>query len=100
MLFTLVFIGLVFLFAFIAAADFAVPHATTPADLAHIEHLLQIGGGFGMLGVICGWYLALLTVMEAVGLPHVLPVFDLSTKVFPNRGTKTDRDPKDPAKAA
>ena len=53
-----------------------------------------------MLGVICGWYLALLTVMEAVGLPHVLPVFDLSTRVFPNKQTKTDKDYKDPAKAA
>lgn len=53
--FVLVFIGLVFLFAFIAAADFAVPHASTAADLAHIAHLLQIAGGFGMLGVVCGW---------------------------------------------
>jgi hypothetical protein len=83
--FVLVFIGLVFLFAFIAAADFAVPHATTAADLEHIGLLLRIGGGFGMLGVICGWYLALLTVMEAVGLPSPLPVFDLSSKVFPSK---------------
>ena len=90
-LFTLVFIGLVFLFAFIAAADFAVPSATTPADLEHIAHLLKIGGSFGMLGVICGWYLAILTVMEAVGLPCPLPVFDLSSKVFPN-GPKKEKD--------
>jgi hypothetical protein len=47
-LFTLIFIGLVFLFAFIAAADFAVPSATTPADLEHVAHLLKIGGSFGM----------------------------------------------------
>jgi uncharacterized protein len=53
--FTLTFFGLVMLFAFIAAADFAVPTATTAADLAHVEKLLQIGGGFGFLGVICGW---------------------------------------------
>ena len=84
-LFTLVFIGLVFLFAFIAAADFAVPLATTEADLAHIAYLLKIGGSFGMLGVICGWYLALVTVMEAVGLPSFLPIFDLSSKVFPKK---------------
>ena len=38
-----------------------------------------------MLGVINGWYLALLTVMEAVGLPSRLPVFDLSSKVFPSK---------------
>lgn len=30
-------------------------------------------------------YLAILTVMEAVGLPNVLPVFDLSSKVFPSK---------------
>lgn len=53
--FVLVFIGLVFLFAFIAAADFAVPNASTAADLEHIAYLLRIGGGFGMLGVVCGW---------------------------------------------
>ena len=54
-LFTLTFFGLIGLFALIAAADFAVPHATTAADEAHILHLLQIGGGFGFIGLICGW---------------------------------------------
>lgn len=85
----------------IAAADFKVPHATTAADVEYIGKLLKIGGGFGMLGkpwcplwsrrlgansplgVVCGWYLALLTVCEAVGIPLPLPVFDLSSKVFP-----------------
>lgn len=89
-LFTLVFIGLVGLFASIAAADFAVPSATTPKDLLHIANVLKIGGGFGMLGVICGWYLALLTVMDAVGLPSILPVFDLSSRVFPPK----EKDPE------
>ena len=91
-LFTLVFIGLVFLFSFIAAADFAVASATTEADVAHILMLLKIGGGFGMLGVVCGWYLALLTVMEAVGLPCPLPVFDLSSKVFPPKAKDNAKD--------
>jgi uncharacterized protein len=54
-LFVLVFLGLVFLFAFIAAADFAVPQATSPADLEYVLYLLKIGGGFGMMGVVCGW---------------------------------------------
>jgi hypothetical protein len=36
----------------------------------------------------CPRYLAILTVMEAVGLPNVLPVFDLSSRVFP----KKDKD--------
>lgn len=89
-LFVLVFLGLVFLFAFIAAADFAVPNATTPEDLAHIEYLLRIGGGFGMLGVVCGWYLALVTVCEAVGLPCPLPIFDLSSRVFPAKDNSKD----------
>jgi len=91
-LFVLVFLGLIFLFSFIAAADFSVPHATTPEDLEHIGFLLRVGGGFGMLGVICGWYLALLTVMEAVGLPNILPVFDLSSKVFPPKNTVKDTE--------
>lgn len=89
-LFVLVFLGLVFLFAFIAAADFSVPSASTPEDLEHIAYLLRIGGGFGMLGVICGWYLALVTVCEAVGLPLPLPIFDLSSKVFPKKDNAKD----------
>jgi len=57
-MFSLTFLGLIFLFAFIAAADLAIPHATTAADAAHVLYLLKVGGGFGMLGVICGWYVA------------------------------------------
>jgi len=53
--FTFTFFGLVMLFAFLAAADFAVPTATTPADLAHIGKLLNIAGGFGFIGLVCGW---------------------------------------------
>lgn len=85
-LFTLVFLGLVFLFAFIAAADFAVPSG----DLARVEYLLKIGGGFGFIGVVCGWYLALVTVCEAVGLPCPLPIFDLSSRVFPKKDNAKD----------
>lgn len=96
-LFVLVFLGLVFLFSFIAAADFAVPHVQTAADLEHVLHLLRIGGGFGMLGVVCGWYLALVTVCEAVGLPLPLPVFDLSSKVFPIKSKNKDLGSKDGA---
>jgi len=54
-LFVLLFFGLVMLFAFIAAADAAAPHATGPEDLEHILLLLKIGGGFGFIGLICGW---------------------------------------------
>lgn len=83
--FSLTFFGLVFMFAFIAAAEFSIPSATTAADAAHIAKLLNIAGGFGFLGVICGWYLAILTACAAVGIPCPLPVFDLSSKVFPKK---------------
>jgi hypothetical protein len=71
------------LFSFIAAADFSVPHAKTEADVEHINMLLRIAGGFGFIGLLCGWYLAILTACEAVGIPCPLPVLDLSSKVFP-----------------
>jgi hypothetical protein len=83
--FTLTFFGLVMLFSFIAAADFSVPHAKTKADLDHINMLLRIAGGFGFIGLLCGWYLAILTACEAVGIPCPLPVLDLSSKVFPTK---------------
>ena len=89
--FTFTFFGLVMLFSFIAAADFAIPHATTAADVEHINKLLRIAGGFGFLGLICGWYLAILTACEAVGIPCPLPVLDLSSKVFPSKDkTRTE----------
>jgi hypothetical protein len=81
--FTFTFFGLVMLFAFIAAADFSVASATTEADLEHIAKLLHIAGGFGFMGLLSGWYLAILTACEAVGIPCPLPVLDLSSKVFP-----------------
>ncbi|THZ93083.1 hypothetical protein D6C82_09080 [Aureobasidium pullulans] len=80
--FVATFFGLVMMFSFIAAADFAVPHIKTAADLEHVSTLLKIGGGFGWLGLISGWYLAILTACAAVGIPCPLPVLDLSSKVF------------------
>lgn len=83
--FTLTFLGLIFLFSFIAAADFRIAHAKTEADVEHINKLLHIAGGFGFLGLVSGWYLAILTACEAVGIPCPLPVLDLSSKVFPKK---------------
>lgn len=54
-LFVLLFFGLTMLFAFIAAADAALPSATGPSDEEHILKLLQVGGGFGFIGLVCGW---------------------------------------------
>lgn len=88
-MFALTFFGLVMLFAFIAAADFAVPHAVDAAGLAHVEHLLKFAGGFGFIGLICGWYLAIIEVCEAVAIPCPLPVFDLGRYIFPPKADPT-----------
>lgn len=91
--FVATFFGLVMMFSFIAAANFAVPHVTTAAELEHVGTLLKIGGGFGWLGLISGWYLAILTACAAVGIPCPLPVFDLSSKVF-SKDTEHDQHAK------
>lgn len=88
--FTLTFFGLIMLFSFIAAADFRVGSATTEADVEHITKLLHFAGGFGFIGLVCGWYLAILTACEAVGIPCPLPVLDLSSKVFPKKDTNAN----------
>ncbi|GAB1744214.1 hypothetical protein D0862_06188 [Hortaea werneckii] len=87
---TALFFGLVMLFAFIAAADLRIPSATGPEDLAYIEKLLQVAGGFGFIGLVAGWYLVIIEVCEAVAIPCPLPIFDLSTKVFPPKDKKTN----------
>jgi len=87
--FVATFFGLVMMFSFIAAANFAIPHIKTAADLEHVGLLLKIGGGFGWLGLISGWYLAILTACAAVGIPCPLPVLDLSSKVFSKDGENT-----------
>jgi hypothetical protein len=88
--FTFTFFGLVMLFSFIAAADFSIASAATEADLEHIATLLHIAGGFGFLGLISGWYLAIITACESVGIPCPLPVLDLSSRVFPDKSKVSD----------
>lgn len=87
--FTATFFGLIGLFAFTAAADFAIPHAATAADVAHITHLIRCAGGFGFIGLVCGWYLAIVTACASVGIPCPLPILDLSHVVFPGKNKKT-----------
>jgi succinate-acetate transporter protein len=90
--FVATFFGLVMMFSFIAAANFAIPSIKTAADLEHVGLLLKIGGGFGWLGLISGWYLAILTACAAVGIPCPLPVLDLSSKVFSKNSSEHPKD--------
>ncbi|KAF2862518.1 hypothetical protein K470DRAFT_212471 [Piedraia hortae CBS 480.64] len=76
--FIVFFFALTGMFASIAGAHHGVP--TESAEWA--LHRLKIAGGFGVLAMVMGWYLLLVTMCETVGLPCPLPVFDLSGKVF------------------
>jgi hypothetical protein len=98
--FVIVFLGLVFLFSFIAAADYQLGYNATAAGAAHAVYYVKIAGGFGFVTMIMGWYyfhplaikgekanlcwryLAIITVCASTGVPCPLPIFDLSQKVF------------------
>ncbi|KAK5018826.1 hypothetical protein LTR60_001335 [Cryomyces antarcticus] len=73
---------LIFLFAFLAAATFATPYIATPADGEYVLLLLRIGGGFGFVTALCGWYLAICLACASTGVPCPLPAFDLSHVLF------------------
>lgn len=45
-----------------------------------------------MLGVIGGWYLAIVAACQSTGIPCPLPVFDLSTHVFPDKKLKAKKE--------
>lgn len=53
--FSLALFCLIFLFGFIAAANFMTGYATSPSDLDYVAYLLKIGGGFGFVTAIAGW---------------------------------------------
>jgi succinate-acetate transporter protein len=100
--FVVLFLGLVLLFSFIAAADYQLGYNPSLAGLEHAIHYYRIAGGFGFVSMVLGWYvsrvcydyrrrlifipryLAFITVCAATGVPCPLPIFDLSQKVFPN----------------
>ncbi|KAK5070434.1 hypothetical protein LTR64_000105 [Lithohypha guttulata] len=84
--FVIIFGCLLFLFGLFAAGQFTVGQNPTAEGLAYAAYLFKIAGGFGMVCVIMGWYLAIITACASTGVPCPLPVFDLSTKVF--RGSK------------
>ncbi|MCJ1305555.1 hypothetical protein MMC08_008369 [Hypocenomyce scalaris] len=84
--FALAIFCLIFLFSFIAAADFATPYATTAAEGAHVLMLLRVAGGFGMVTALSGWYLAISLACASTGVLCPLPALDLAHVIFP--GTK------------
>jgi succinate-acetate transporter protein len=54
--FVIVFLGLVFLFSFIAAADYQLGYNATAAGAAHAVYYVKIAGEFGFVTMIMGWY--------------------------------------------
>ncbi|KAF9732586.1 zn 2cys6 transcription factor [Paraphaeosphaeria minitans] len=80
--FTLKFFGLIMIFSFIAISDLRISHAATEADVEHINKLLHFAGGFGFSGLVCDWYLVILTACEAAGILCPLPVLNLRSEVF------------------
>lgn len=80
--FVIVFFGLVFCFSFLAAGHYQLGYNPTIAGLKHAFYYFKIAGGFGLVSVITGWYLAIITVCATTGVPCPLPIFDLSQRVF------------------
>lgn len=78
------FFTLIILYGFLAAADYQIGYNPTPDGLSLATGLIKIGGGFGFVSTIMGWYLAVITVCASTGVPCPLPIFDLSQKVFVN----------------
>jgi succinate-acetate transporter protein len=87
--FVILFIGLVLLFSFVSAAYYQLGYQGLQG-LAHATHYFRIAGGFGFVSMTSGWYLTLLQVFAATGIPVPLPIFDLSHLVFPN-GTREQK---------
>lgn len=53
--FVLIFFCLIFLFSFLAAAQFYLPTATTAAEQAYVKLLVKIAGGWGLASALLGW---------------------------------------------
>ena len=52
--FVLIFFCLVFLFSFLAAADYTIGYSAG-AELAYATKLIKVGAGFGFVAVVLGW---------------------------------------------
>lgn len=81
--FVITFTSVFLLFSFLAAADFNLAAVPSEAGLARTVYLAYVAGACGFPAALCGWYLAIITACASTGVPCPLPVFDLSTKVFP-----------------
>lgn len=87
--FVILFVSLVLVFSFVSAAYYQLGYQGIDG-LAHATHYFRIAGGIGFVGAVAGWYLTLIQVLAATGVPIPLPIFDLSHVVFPN-GTQEQK---------
>ncbi|TVY80807.1 Protein alcS [Lachnellula suecica] len=78
------FFTLIFLFSFVAAADYQLGFNPSAAGVEHATYYFKIAGGFGFVTMLMGWYLAILATCASTGVPCPLPDFNLSQKVFPD----------------
>lgn len=86
--------GIIFLlipfFAISAGASFYAGHHPTAAGAEHAAYLQVCAGGVGFAASLLGWYLAIIAVCASTGVPCPLPIFDLSSKVFPTSDAAAD----------
>ena len=66
------------LFAFLAASNFYLGWNPDTHGVQQSAYLAKVGGGFGFIAVLCGWYLAIIAVCASTGVPCPLPTFDFS----------------------
>jgi succinate-acetate transporter protein len=65
-----------------AVAEFAILNAMTEADVAHMLYLLKVGGAFGLVISIAGWYVAIQLACASAGVLCLLPAMDLGERLF------------------
>lgn len=82
--FFIVFFGLIFAFELIAAGYFH----TAEGKMATAAMEFKIAGGFAFVVGMAGLYIDIGLIMASVGYEWTLPLFDLSSKVFPPKNMK------------
>jgi succinate-acetate transporter protein len=66
--FVIMFTCLVFLFSFIAAANYQLGYNPSAAGFEHAVHYLKIAGGFGFGTMILGWYIPIIAKAKSLSL--------------------------------